>query len=88
MLTPDELLTTTRGVRKRLDLSRPVPLEVVRESLEIALQAPSAFNRQNRHRVAVTDPGKRAAIAAYYAGETFKPAARQPLDEVLHVDSW
>ena len=38
-LTPDELLTTTRSVRKRLDLERPVPMEIVRECLEIALHA-------------------------------------------------
>ncbi len=39
-LSPDELLTTTRSVRRRLDLSRPVPLELVHECLEVALQAP------------------------------------------------
>ena len=43
-LNPDELLTGTRSVRKRLDLSRPVPLEIVRESLEVALQAPTGSN--------------------------------------------
>ncbi len=40
-LTHDELLTTTRSVRKRLDLTRPVPLDLVQECLEIALQAQS-----------------------------------------------
>ena len=40
-LSPDELLTTTRSVRKRLDLTRPVPLELVKECLEVALQAPT-----------------------------------------------
>lgn len=45
-LTPDELLTTTRTVRKRLDLTRPVPLDLVKECLQIALQAPSGSNRQ------------------------------------------
>src|SRR5882672_3741905 len=38
-LTTDELLTTTRSVRKRLDLTRPVPPGLVQECLEIALQA-------------------------------------------------
>ena len=38
-LTPEELLTTTRSVRKRLELTRPVPLDLVQECLEIALQA-------------------------------------------------
>jgi len=65
-LTPDELLTTTRSVRKRLDLERPVPLALVRECLEIALQAPSGSNRQTWHFVVVTDADKRAAIGEYY----------------------
>ncbi|HEU4946758.1 MAG TPA: nitroreductase family protein [Kribbella sp.] len=65
-LTPDELLTTTRSVRKRLDLERPVPMELVRECLEIALQAPSGSNRQSWHWVVVTDADKRAAIGEYY----------------------
>jgi nitroreductase len=65
-LTPDELLTTTRTVRKRLDLERPVPLELIRECLEIALQAPSGSNRQSWHWIVVTDPDKRAAIGEYY----------------------
>jgi nitroreductase len=47
-LSPDELLTTTRSVRKRLDLTRPVPEELVRECLEIALQAPSGSNLYRR----------------------------------------
>lgn len=65
-LTPDELLTTTRAVRRRLDLSRPVPLELVRECLEIALQAPSGSNAQSWHWVVVTDPAKRAAVGEIY----------------------
>ena len=40
-LTPDELLTTTRSVRKRLDLTRPVPMDLITECLQIALQSPS-----------------------------------------------
>lgn len=65
-LTPEELLTTTRAVRKRLDLTRPVPLELVRECLEIALQAPSGSNQQSWHWVVVTDPEKRAAVGDIY----------------------
>lgn len=65
-LNPDELLTTTRTVRKRLDLERPVPLDVVRECVEIALQGPSGSNRQTWHWVVVTDADKRAAIGEYY----------------------
>jgi nitroreductase len=65
-LSPDELLTTTRSVRKRLDFTRPVPMELVRECLEIALQAPSGSNRQTWHWVVVTDPGRRQEIGEYY----------------------
>lgn len=65
-LTAEELLTTTRSVRKRLDLDRPVDLVLVREALTVALQAPSGSNRQGWHFVVVTDPAKRAAIGDYY----------------------
>lgn len=65
-LSPDELLTTTRTVRKRLDLARPVPMDLVRECLEVALQAPSGSNRQGWHWVVVTDTEKRKAIGEYY----------------------
>lgn len=65
-LTPDELLTTTRTVRKRLDLERPVPMELIRECIEVALQAPSGSNRQTWHWLVITDPDKRAAIGEYY----------------------
>jgi nitroreductase len=65
-LSPDELLTTTRSVRKRLDLTRPVPLDLVRRCIEIALQAPSGSNRQDWHWLVVTDPEKRAAIGELY----------------------
>lgn len=64
--TVDKLLTTTRSVRKRLDLQRPVPPEVIQECIEIAIQAPSGSNRQGYHFVVVTDAEKRATIGAYY----------------------
>ena len=65
-LNPDELLTTTRSVRKRLDLTRPVEPAVIEECLELALQAPSGSNRQAWHWVFVTDAAKKAAIADIY----------------------
>jgi nitroreductase len=65
-LTPDELLTTTRSVRKRLDLDRPVPLELVRECLEVALQAPTGSNEQGWHWVVVTDAELRRRVGDYY----------------------
>ena len=65
-LTPDELLTTTRSVRKRLDLTRPVPLGLVQECLEIALQAPNGGMREGWHWIVVTDPQVRAQIGDFY----------------------
>ena len=65
-LDPDELLSTTRAVRKRLDLERPVELEVVREALAVAMQAPSGGNRQQWHWIVLTEPEVRAQVAAYY----------------------
>jgi nitroreductase len=62
----DKLLTTTRSVRKRLDLTRPVPRELVEECIEIALQAPTGTNAQNWAFVVVTDAAKRKAIADCY----------------------
>ena len=65
-LTPDELLSTTRAVRRRLDLTRPVEPGLVRECLELALQAPSGGNRQRWSFVVVTDARKRVALGECY----------------------
>jgi nitroreductase len=65
-LTADEVLTTTRAVRKRLDLERPVEREVLLECLEIATKAPSGSNSQQWHWVFVTDAEKKAALAELY----------------------
>lgn len=65
-LSPDELLTTTRTVRRRLDLTRPVPLELVRECLEIALQAPSGSNTQQWHWLVIQDEDQRRRIGELY----------------------
>jgi nitroreductase len=70
LLTPDELLTTTRSVRKRLDLTRPVPLDLVKECLEIALQAPNGGMRQGWHWIVVTDRDVRAQIGDFYRRST------------------
>ena len=69
-MTPDELLTTTRTVRKRLDLERPVPLELVKECLRIALQAPTGGNAQGWHWIVVTDADRRAAVGEFYRRST------------------
>lgn len=66
-LSPDQLLTTTRSVRRRLDLASPVEPHLVRECVEIALQAPMATALQSRvHFVVVTDRAHREALAALF----------------------
>jgi nitroreductase len=61
-LTPDELLATTRSVRRRLDLTRPVERHVLEECLRLAQQAPTASYAQNWHFLVVTDPEQRAGL--------------------------
>ena len=62
----DELLSTTRSVRRRLDLSRPVERATVERCIELAVQAPTGSNSQTWHFVVVTDPVKRAGLADLY----------------------
>ena len=65
-LTPDELLSTTRTVRKRLDLTRPVERELIEECIGLAFQAPTGGNLQGWHFVLVTEPGLKQALADLY----------------------
>lgn len=65
-LSVDELLTTTRSVRKRLDFDKPVSRDVLMECLELALQAPTGSNAQGWQWVFVEDADKKQAIADVY----------------------
>ena len=65
-LSVDELLTTTRSVRKRLDFDKPVPREVLMECLDLALQAPTGSNAQGWQWVFVEDAEKKKALADIY----------------------
>ncbi|WP_201407987.1 nitroreductase family protein [Mycobacterium paraintracellulare] len=65
-LSVDEVLTTTRSVRKRLDFDKPVSRDVLRECLELALQAPTGSNAQGWQWVFVEDAEKKKAIADVY----------------------
>lgn len=65
-LTPDELLSTTRAVRKRLDADRPVPDDLVRECVAAAMQAPSGSNNMTMQFVVVREEEKRRAIGEVY----------------------
>jgi nitroreductase len=70
-LSADEVLTTTRAVRKRLDFDRPVEPEVVDECIDIAIQAPTASNSQTYHWLVVTDPEIKQPIAEHYRNNFF-----------------
>tara|TARA_R110002049_G_scaffold29984_8_gene102256 strand:+ start:3600 stop:4256 length:657 start_codon:yes stop_codon:yes gene_type:complete len=65
-LSADELLTTTRSVRKRLDLEKPVSRDVIRECLEIALQAPNGSNLNTWRWIIVDDPRIIQTISELY----------------------
>lgn len=65
-LSADQVLTTTRAVRRRLDLGRPLDRALLRECLEIAVQAPTGSNAQGWHFLVVDDPELRAGLAALY----------------------
>jgi nitroreductase len=66
LATVDELLTTTRTIRRRLDLDRELPRSVVEECLQLAVHAPNASNTQTWRFVVVTDPDVRAKAADLY----------------------
>jgi nitroreductase len=66
-LTAEDLLVTTRAVRKRLDFDRPVDRDTLRACVEVALQAPSGSNRWPMQFLVVTDRALVAAAGAVYA---------------------
>src|ERR1051325_6460107 len=78
-LSADDVLTTTRSVRKRLDFDKPVPREVLMECLDLALQAPTGSNSQGWQWVFVEDAEKKKAIGDVYLanarGSLSSPAA-------------
>jgi nitroreductase len=79
-LTSDELLSTTRSVRHRLDLERPVEREVLEDCLHLAQQAPTASNAQHGHFVVVTDPDRKAALAELWRSVAFPYLERRAGD--------
>jgi nitroreductase len=79
----DHLLSTTRAVRRRLDLDRPVDKSVILDCLRLAVQAPTAGNAQTWRWVMVTDPDKKAELARIYmeaGGAYLKTAAANAAD--------
>src|SRR5262245_30240455 len=82
-MTVDDALTTTRAVRKRLDLTKPVPRDVLLDCLQLAFQAPNGSNRQLWQWVVVDDAETRAQMAAIYNGalaDYAKHSTAPPID--------
>jgi nitroreductase len=79
----DRLLSTTRSVRKRLDLERPVDPAVILDCIRLAQQAPTGSNGQGWRWIVVTDPAKRAEIARHYneSGAAYLASAADSADE-------
>ncbi|MEI2698708.1 MAG: nitroreductase family protein [Microthrixaceae bacterium] len=93
-LGADELLSTTRAVRRRLDLDRPVEPQLIDECLALAAQAPTGSNAQGWHFVVVTDADKRAALAELYRdgfqmfyGNRDAAEANIPTDDSTYLES-
>jgi len=73
----DRLLSTTRSVRRRLDLARPVDDDVVLDCLRLAIQAPNASNHQDWRWVVITDPALRKAVGQEYRRQVVPPVEAQ-----------
>ncbi|MBX3169473.1 MAG: nitroreductase family protein [Candidatus Eremiobacteraeota bacterium] len=88
--------TTTRSVRRRLDLERAMPRQVLEECLEIALQAPTASNQQNWHFLILTEEKPKKQLAALhrkafktYASQAAATSSAYPdVDPLARVSSW
>jgi len=66
LTSTDELLSTTRSVRNRLDLDRPGPRGVIIECLELVLQAPTGGNTQGWRWIVITDEDTRRRMGEFY----------------------
>ena len=77
----DRLLSTTRAVRRRLDLDRPVERETILECIRLSQQAPTASNTQKWRWMVVMDAEKRKALGEIYGrGKQFLAQAREQID--------
>lgn len=81
--TVDALLSTTRAVRKRLDLERDVPDDVLLDCIRLSQQAPTGSNMQSWRWLIVRDPESRRQLAQIYrdAGGDYLAAAAKTATE-------
>jgi nitroreductase len=86
----DQVLITTRNIRKGLDTTREVPRELIEDCLRVAMHAPVGSNGLYPHFMVVTDPAKRAAVAGFYkqAWDAYLPlpfsAANLHFEDPIH----
>ena len=77
-MTPEELLTTTRSVRLRLDFDRPVPRDLLLDCLRVAVQAPTGGNRQGWQWMLVADAEKKRRIGELYRDAWYEYTKARP----------
>jgi nitroreductase len=82
----DHLLTTTKAVRRRLDLSRPVPRQLLLECIEIGCFAPNASNAQEWHWIVIDDPALRRTVGEQYRRMTEPPVRQMLQTKLSHGD--
>jgi nitroreductase len=85
----DKLLSTTRAVRKRLDLTRPVPHDLIEDCIRVACQAPAGGNVQRWRWLVIDDPAKKAALADLYRRgyEPYMEAQQVAVKDVGRTDA-
>ncbi|MFT5349513.1 MAG: nitroreductase [Planctomycetota bacterium] len=89
-LSCDELLSTTRAVRKRLDFDKPVPMGLIDECLQLAMQAPTGSYSQGWHFIIIDDKEKISSIAQLYSkafNDYLSSAATQQTSPSEQADS-
>ncbi|MBO4205706.1 nitroreductase family protein [Micromonospora echinofusca] len=82
----NHVLTTTRSVRLRLDYDRPVPIDVVGECLQLALQAPTGGAAEDWRWLVVADPARKAELARLYHA-AYQEHVHRPLHSAAGAES-
>lgn len=83
----DELLTTTRSVRKALDVDAPADPDVIRDCLRVAMQAPNGSNQQSWRWLVIRDRARRAEIAALYRAAYLQKVGGRLIADLLPEDN-
>ncbi len=82
----NHVLTTTRSVRMRLDYDRPVPIEVIGECLQLALQAPTGGAAEDWRWLVVASPERKDELARLYLS-AYREYVEKPLRSAAGTDN-